>query len=152
MGNSCIFRLAIKEDLPEIIRLLIEDELGKEREDLNNLDNYKKIFDEIDLDSNQILMVVEKKDQIIGTCHLTIIPSLSFKGSRRMNVESVRVDKDYRRQGIGKEMMQEVFKIAKERKCTIVQLTTHKKRLSAKKFYEELGFEASHEGMKLYLN
>ena len=90
----------------QIIELLLEDELGGTRESkLAELDkNYIKAFQKIDSDLNQNLMVVENGDEIIGTCHLTIMPSLTFVGSTRIQIEAVRVLGKYRDQKIGSWM------------------------------------------------
>lgn len=96
-------------------------------------------------------MVVESGDEIIGTCHLTIMPSLTFIGSTHMQIEAVRVARKYRGQKIGSWMFDQAISYAKEHDVSIIQLTTNKKRPQAKHFYEKLGFESSHEGMKLYL-
>ena len=146
-------RKAILNDLPRLIALLLEDELGSARESKSpELDeNYIKAFHKIDSDPNQYLMVIENGDEIIGTCHLTIMPSLTFIGSTRMQIEAVRVAGKYREQKIGSWMFDQAISYAKEHDVSIIQLTTNKKRPQAKHFYEKLGFEASHEGMKLYL-
>jgi N-acetylglutamate synthase-like GNAT family acetyltransferase len=96
-------------------------------------------------------MVVEKGNEIIAMCHLTIMPSLTFMGSTRMEIQAVRVADKYRGQKIGSWMFDQAISYAKEHDVSILQLTTNKKRHQAKHFYEKLGFEASHEGMKLYL-
>lgn len=146
-------RKALINDLPRLIELLLEDELGATRElKSSDLDeNYIKAFHKIDSDLNQYLMVVERGSEIIGTCHLTIMPSLTFKGSTRMQIEAVRVARKYRGQKIGSWMFDQAIAYAKEHDVSIVQLTTNKKRHDSKRFYEQHGFEASHEGMKLYL-
>jgi N-acetylglutamate synthase-like GNAT family acetyltransferase len=151
--NNLTHRKATLNDLPRLIELLLEDELGSTRESKSSeLDeNYIKAFHKIDSDPNQYLMVVENGDEIIGTCHLTIMPSLTFIGSTRMQIEDVRVAGKYRGQKIGSWMFDQAISYAKENDVSIVQLTTNKKRPKAKHFYEKLGFEASHEGMKLYL-
>ena len=153
MINTLTYRKSKINDLPRIIELLLEDELGKTRESKSSeLDeNYIKTFHKIDRDPNQYLMVVENSNEIIGTCHLTIMPSLTFIGSQRMQIEAVRVADKYRGQKIGSWMFDQAIIYAAEHDVSIVQLTTNKKRLKAKHFYEKLGFEASHEGMKLYL-
>jgi N-acetylglutamate synthase-like GNAT family acetyltransferase len=140
-------------DLPHIIELLLEDELGASRESKSSeLDeNYIKAFHKIDSDPNQYLMVLENDNEIIGTCHLTLMPSLTFIGSTRMQIEAVRVSNKYRSQQIGTWMFDQAISYAKAMDVSIIQLTTNKKRPKAKHFYEKLGFEASHEGMKLYL-
>jgi N-acetylglutamate synthase-like GNAT family acetyltransferase len=141
-------------DLPHLIELLLEDELGATRESRSaELDeNYIKAFHKIDSDPNQYLMVVENGDEIIATCHLTIMPSLTFIGSTRMQIEAVRVARQYRGQKIGSWMFNQAIAYAKQHDVSIIQLTTNKKRPQAKHFYEQLGFEASHEGMKMYLD
>ncbi|MBA2649578.1 MAG: GNAT family N-acetyltransferase [Legionella sp.] len=141
-------------DLRIIVNLLLEDELGRMRESAQlELDQrYIDAFHKINNDLNQYLMVVEKSAEIIGTCHLTIMPSLTFTGQTRMQIEAVRILKIFRGQQIGKWMLQEAIKYGKSKGASIIQLTTNKQRSSAKNFYEKLGFEASHEGMKLYLD
>lgn len=140
-------------DLTAIVALLLDDELGQTREQLedNPDQRYIDAFHRIDSDPNQYLMVVRISDEIVGTCHLTIMPSLTFTGSTRMQIEAVRVSTTYRGQKIGDWMMQAAFEFAKSNHVSMIQLTTNKKRPRAKQFYERLGFEASHEGMKLYL-
>jgi GNAT superfamily N-acetyltransferase len=151
--NNLTHRKARITDLSRIIELLLEDELGKTRESKLDLadEKYIRAFHKINSDSNQYLMIVETDDKIIGTCHLTIMPSLTFIGSTRMQIEAVRVADIYRRQKIGSWMFEQAILYAKDRECSIIQLTTNKKRPAAKHFYEKLGFEASHEGMKLFL-
>ena len=153
MHNNLTHRKAVLNDLPVLIALLLEDELGSARESKSaKLDeNYIKAFHKIDSDPNQYLMVVENSDEIIGTCHLTIMPSLTFIGSTRMQIEAVRVAGKYRGQKIGSWMFDQAILYAKQHEVSIIQLTTNKKRPKAKHFYEKLGFESSHEGMKLYL-
>lgn len=97
-------RKAALSDLPAIVNLLIEDELGQTREKVGDIidQRYISAFEYIDSDSNQYLMVVENTEQqIIATCHLTIMPSLTFIGSTRMQIEAVRVSSRYRGQKIG---------------------------------------------------
>lgn len=146
-------RSAEEKDLPEIVRLLIEDELGATREYFSDplLPSYHEAFRAIRRDKNQLLLVVEYKEKVIGTFHLTFMPSLSFKGSWRLNIENIHVDKRFQNQGVGTWMLQKAIGLGRERGCKIVQLTTNKMRFHAKAFYEKLGFEATHEGMKLYL-
>ncbi len=146
-------RKASAQDIPRIVELLLEDDLGSKREsNAPELDGkYLEAFVKIDKDPNQYLMLVEDSREVIATCHLTIMPSLTFKGSTRMQIEAVRVAGKYRGQKIGQYMFEQAIIYAKNHDVSIVQLTTNKLRPRAKHFYEKLGFEASHEGMKLYL-
>lgn len=153
MFNNLSHRKATIDDLKTIIHLLSDDELGQSREHLSQeLDaRYVNAFYKIDSDPNQYLMVVLLEQKIIGTCHLSIIASLTFTGSTRLQIEAVHVFHQYRGQKIGTWMMNAAIEYGKSRGAVIAQLTTNKRRHRAQKFYEQIGFEASHEGMKLYL-
>lgn len=146
-------RKAQIDDLRAIVTLLIEDDLGQTRECLgDDLDQrYIEAFHRIDADPNQYLMVVLLKEEVIGTCHLTLLPSLTFMGSTRLQIEAVRVAIPYRGDKIGAWMMAKAINYAKKMGASIVQLTTNTERPRARNFYEKLGFKITHEGMKLYL-
>lgn len=143
-------RKATISDLQAIVDLLLEDDLGQTREHRES-ERYVEAFHRIESDPNQYLMVVEAGGEVIATCHLTIMPSLTFTGSTRMQIEAVRVSEKLRGQGIGRWMMGVAFEYAKANGASIIQLTTNKRRPQAKRFYESLGFDASHEGMKIKL-
>ncbi len=147
------FRIASRVDVPAIIRLLADDELGSTREEYTEPlpEQYYAAFDKIDSDKNNLLMVVELDNQVVGTLQLTYITYLTYKGGRRALIEGVRTDKYVRGQGVGKAVFQWAIQTAKEAGCHVVQLTTDKKRPVALEFYKNLGFIASHEGMKLHL-
>jgi GNAT superfamily N-acetyltransferase len=145
--------LAKREDVPDIVRMLADDELGNRREKYEDPlpVSYFKAFEQIDIDQNHELIVAEFDGEVIGTLHLTFLPSISYQGGVRAQVESVRVDRKYQSQGIGSKMMKWAIERAKARGAHLVQLTTHETREDAHRFYESLGFEGSHLGMKLIL-
>jgi GNAT superfamily N-acetyltransferase len=147
------FRQATREDLPEIVRMLADDFLGATRERYENPlpESYIKAFAEIEADKNNELIVAEIDGEIVGTLQITFTPSISFQGGKRATVESVRVDAKYRGRGIGKELMKWAIERAGEENCFAVQLTTNSERKDAHRFYQNLGFERSHLGMKLRL-
>ncbi|MBY0534090.1 MAG: GNAT family N-acetyltransferase [Rickettsiaceae bacterium] len=136
--NNLTHRKARIADLPRLVELLLEDELGATRESRSaELDEkYTKAFHKIDIDPNQYLMVVENGDEIIGTCHFTVMPSLTFIGSTRMQIEAVRVAGKYRGQKIGNWMFDQAISYAKAMDVSIIQLTINKKRPKAKHFYD----------------
>lgn len=147
------FRTAIKNDLSEIIKMLADDELGKDRENFATPlpPEYLSAFEKINADENQELIVVENEDlEIIGTLQLSFIQYLTYRGGIRAQIEAVRIRKDKRGLGIGKIMFEWAINRAKERKAHLLQLTTDKKRPKAIKFYMELGFVQTHEGMKMH--
>jgi GNAT superfamily N-acetyltransferase len=133
--------------------MLTDDELGNLREKCEQPlpDSYYAAFEQIDRDVNHELFVAESNGNLIGTLHLMFLPSISYQGGLRAQVESVRVDRGSQNKGVGSEMMQWAIQRAKERGAHIVQLTTHKSREDAHRFYERLGFKGSHLGMKLSL-
>ena len=151
--SNVVFRLAKRGDLPAIVRMLADDDLGSRRERYENplSESYYAAFEQIDRDSNHELVVAELNGEVIGTLHLMFLPSLSFQGGLRAQVESVRVDKPYQGKGIGSDMMRWSIERAKGWGAHVVQLTTHKSREDAHRFYERLGFVGSHLGMKLSL-
>src|SRR5260221_14351707 len=153
MTSDIVFRLAKRNDLPAIVRMLADDDLGSQRERYENPlpESYYAGFEQIDRDSNHELVVAELNGKVIGTLHLMFLPSLSFQGGLRAQVESVRVDKLYQSKGIGSDMMRSSIERAKSRGAHFVQLTTHKSRADAHRFYERLGFKGTHLGMKLSL-
>ena len=143
-------RLAVVDDLSAIVQLLADDFLGQQREDISEPlnENYLKAFREIEADPNNELIVAELDGKVIGTLQLVVTPSLSYKGSKRSIVESVRVDSSLRGQGIGRELMLWAIEHAKQRGCVSMHLTSHNDRTDAHRFYESLGFVKSHTGMK----
>ena len=147
------FRQATREDLPEIVRMLADDFLGSRRERYENPlpETYIKAFEEIEADKNNELIVADVEGVVVGTLQLTLTPSISFQGGKRATVESVRVDEKYRGQGIGRALMIYAIDRAKEENCVSMQLTTNAERADAHRFYENLGFQKSHLGMKLNL-
>jgi len=147
------FRKAKKSDLPTIIEMIADDPSGSKRENFSNPlpEIYSKAFDKIEKKKDVELTVVIKEDKIIGTFHLHFMQFLTYKGGIRAQLEAVRVHKDYRGIGIGKNILEYVIKRSKEKGCHMIQLTSDKIRPSAINFYKSFGFVNSHEGFKLHL-
>jgi ribosomal protein S18 acetylase RimI-like enzyme len=150
------FRRAGRGDLAAIVALLADDTLGRQREDASSpLDaRYVDAFGAIDADPNQLLAVVEREGdgEVIGCLQLSFIPGLSRRGQLRGQVESVRIAASHRGGGLGRAMLEWAIAECRARGCGMVQLTSDKSRRDAVRFYESLGFRASHEGMKLELD
>lgn len=147
------FRKANKKDIHSIVRLLADDELGSQRERFEEPlpAAYDEAFEAMELQAgNQIILAVEN-EKVIGCLQLTIIPGLARLGMKRAQIEGVRVDRNYRGKKIGEKLFEKAISIAKSEQCGMVQLTTDKQRSDAHRFYDKLGFTASHEGMKLIL-
>ncbi|MEM8892523.1 MAG: GNAT family N-acetyltransferase, partial [Bacteroidota bacterium] len=142
------FRKAQKADVIHIVAMLANDKLCKLREDYRDPlpETYYQAFEAIDADPNQELMVVENTDQeVIGTLQLSFIPYLTYQGGIRAQIEAVRIREDMRGSGIGELLFKWAIVRAREKGAHVLQLNTDKKRPDAKRFYEKLGFKASHE-------
>ncbi|KEO50986.1 GNAT family N-acetyltransferase [Thioclava pacifica] len=149
--NELRFRRATAADLGAIVAMLVDDALGAARENASPdlADRYRDAFTEIDADPNQFLCVVEDGQQIVGTLQLTFIPGLSRNGTKRGQIEAVRIASDRRGSKLGEAMFAWAIRECEARKCSLVQLTTDKARPDAHRFYERLGFEPTHIGYKL---
>lgn len=133
--------------------MLADDALGSRREaNVSPLpDSYFAAFDAIDRDPNNELVVVELEGRVVGVLQLTYIPSISYRGGWRALVEGVRIDSSLRSRGLGRRLFEWAVERARSKGCRLIQLTSDKSRREAIRFYESLGFVASHEGMKLHL-
>lgn len=147
------FRKAQKDDVGVIVEMLADDPLGAKRECFESPlpQSYYEAFESIDSDPNNELVVATVDSQIVGVLQLTFIPYLTYQGGWRALIEGVRVASEFRSKGIGREMFQWAIDRARKRGCHMLQLTMDKARPDALRFYESLGFTASHEGMKLQL-
>ncbi len=145
-----VFRRASAADVPAIVALLADDVLGAAREKPGD-PAYDAAFAAIAGDPNQLLAVVETDGCVVGCLQITFIPGLSHRGLWRGQIESVRIAASERGSGLGRRVFAWAIGQCRARGCGLVQLTTDKTRADARRFYEALGFVASHEGMKLRL-
>ena len=145
------YRRATKDDVGTIVALLVDDILGSSRETASPIvaKCYADAFDEIDADPNQFLCVVEDRQKIVGTLQLTFIPGLARNGTKRGQIEAVRIASDRRGDKLGEAMFNWAINECRSRGCSMVQLTTDKARPDAHRFYDRLGFEPTHIGYKL---
>jgi ribosomal protein S18 acetylase RimI-like enzyme len=148
------FRQAVLDDLPYIVDMLSDDPLGARRErfEVPLPDSYFAAFEAIDTNPLNELIVATNEGTVVGVLQLTFIPNISSQGGWRALIEGVRVSADYRNQGIGRKLFEYAINRAKEKGCHMVQLTMDKQRTEAHRFYQSLGFQASHEGFKLHLD
>ncbi|WMT85969.1 GNAT family N-acetyltransferase [Pelagibacterium sp. 26DY04] len=151
--SEIAIRNATANDLPFIVGLIEADGMAGPTEDLSKPQGpaYLAALAAIDADPNQMLMVATQDEEPVGTFQLTFTPGIARQGAWRCTVEAVHVSPAHRNKRIGEKMMGWAAETARARGCTMVQLTSNKKRTDAHRFYERLGFSKSHEGFKLYL-
>ena len=145
-------RRATIDDVAAVVALIADDQLGATRDDPADLTAYLRAFAAIDADPAQLLVVLEDGGAVVGTMQLSFVPGLSRRGATRAQVEAVRVAASQRGRGLGEQMVRWAVDEAARRGCALVQLTTDKSRVDAHRFYERLGFTASHEGFKMSLD
>ncbi len=171
-------RRATRDDVPAICALYDDleraahrdgDEDGSSREEPSNKTRQREppgertrtmseaksssfeAFDDIDARPNDTLYVADIGGRVVGTFQLTILRYLTYAGARVGLIEAVEVAEGERNKGIGSQMMRFAIDEARRQKCNRVQLTSNKRRKDAHRFYERLGFVATHEGLKLFL-
>lgn len=144
-------RPAAVDDLAEIVAMLADDPLGARRESPDDLAPYVTALGRLAEDPHQHVMVAVRAGRVVGTLQLTVIPGLSRRGSTRSVIEGVRVHADERGSGLGTQLIQWAVDESRRQECQLVQLTSDVTRTDAHRFYERLGFVASHVGFKLAL-
>lgn len=149
--SGLTIRQATEDDLDAIVAMLADDELGATRESPDDLMPYRRAFAEVTANPNQLLIVAEWTQRIVGTAQLTFMAGLSHKGMWRADIEAVRIHAEARGSGLGTRLIEWCIQEARGRGCGMVQLTSNASRLAAHRFYERLGFSQSHLGFKLKL-
>ncbi|MFD6300930.1 GNAT family N-acetyltransferase [Streptomyces sp. NPDC060235] len=144
-------RAAAADDVPAIVAMLADDPLGARRESPDDLTPYLDALKRLSADPNQHLVVAVRESRVVGTLQLTVIPGLSRKGATRSIIEAVRIHADERGSGLGTQLIEWAIDESQRQGCQLVQLTSDASRTDAHRFYERLGFEASHVGFKLAL-
>ncbi|WNE97651.1 GNAT family N-acetyltransferase [Streptomyces luomodiensis] len=145
-------RRATADDLPAIVAMLADDPLGARQESPDDPAPYRAAFERLDRDPNQRLVVAVQDGRTVGTLQLTMIPGLSRRGATRSIIEGVRIHADVRGGGLGTQLIEWAIEESRRAGCALVQLTSDATRTDAHRFYERLGFEASHLGFKLPLD
>jgi GNAT superfamily N-acetyltransferase len=149
--SDVAIRRAGAADVPAIVGLLADDALGAAREAPGEPGPYEAAFAEIDRDPQHLLVVAERGGAVIGTAQLTFLPGLSHRGATRAQIEAVRIGCAARGTGLGGELIGWCLERARERGCSMVQLTSDASRVDAHRFYQRLGFQPTHVGFKLVL-
>ncbi|MEU2780842.1 MULTISPECIES: GNAT family N-acetyltransferase [unclassified Streptomyces] len=150
MGDLEI-RPAVADDVPAIVGMLADDPLGAQRESPDDLTPYLTALERLQGDPHQHVVVAVREGRVVGTLQLTIVPGLSRRGATRSIIEGVRIHADERGTGLGTQLIEWAVDESRRQDCQLVQLTSDKTRTDAHRFYERLGFTASHTGFKLQL-
>ncbi|WP_053846230.1 GNAT family N-acetyltransferase [Streptomyces sp. NRRL B-24085] len=144
-------RPARADDVRAIVGMLADDPLGAQRESPDDLGPYLTALERLSSDPNQHLVVAVREDRVVGTLQLTVVPGLSRRGATRSIIEGVRIHADERGSGLGSRLIEWAIEESRRQDCRLVQLTSDNTRTDAHRFYERLGFTASHVGFKLAL-
>ena len=150
--SRIVIRPATRDDVPAVVAMLADDPLGAAREDVTDVPAYDAAYDRVDADPAQHLVVADRDGTVVGTLQLSVIPGLSRRGATRSIIEGVRVARGERGTGLGTELVTWAVEESRRLGCSLVQLTSDASRTDARRFYERLGFVASHVGFKLQLD
>src|SRR5574344_2630642 len=103
-----------KDDLKSLLELYIQlDDGNKEL----NVENSESVWKEIEENKNIRYIGAVDNGKVVSTCYLVIIPNLTHFGRSICFIENVVTDKEYRRQGLGKRVIQNAIESAKENNC-----------------------------------
>jgi len=149
--TGTVIRRAVEADVAAVAALLADDGIGAGRESADDLAPYLAAFAAVDADPSELLVVAERDGAVVGTLQLSLLPGLSRRGALRAQIEGVRVAGTARGAGLGETLLRWAVDEARRRGCALVQLTSDARRTEAHRFYQRLGFEASHLGYKLSL-
>ena len=150
MTSALSIRDARDRDIPAIVDLLADDGLGRGRERPGD-PAYADAFARMSAQPGNVYMLAVEGDAVLACLQYTVLHGLSRLGASRAQIEGVRVHAAQRGRGLGHLLMQAAIERAARDGCSLVQLTTDVSREDALRFYESLGFVASHHGMKLAL-
>ena len=150
-SSGLTIRRAVEADLPRIVELLSHLSLGDDRESPGEplLESYRAAFRQIQADPGQQLVLAEVERHVVATLVLIIVPNLSHRGRPWCCVDNVVVDDRARGKGYGEALVRYAIEEARRAGCYKVSLTSNKRRTEAHRFYEKLGFTATHEGFRV---
>ncbi|WP_234814451.1 GNAT family N-acetyltransferase [Mycolicibacterium conceptionense] len=153
-GVTITLRRACRADVAELVALITSDPVAQTRGDIPDQDiaPYLDAFDAIDADPSELLVTADRNGAVVGTFQLSFLPGLARRGATRAQIEAVRVREDHRGMGVGEAMLRWTIAEAQHCGCALVQLTSDQRRVDAHRFYERLGFVATHVGYKLELD
>lgn len=149
--DDVVVRVAQRRDVPDMVALVREGSLTPEAYADTSLDPVYDAWDELMLDPNAETLVLDLDGRVVGMAQLNYMRHLSRGGMRRCYIENVFIAGTFRSQGLGAVLIENCLDMARARGCGLVELLSDNRRTDAHRFYQRLGFQASHQGMKLYL-
>ncbi|SMF09926.1 Ribosomal protein S18 acetylase RimI [Tistlia consotensis] len=157
--DAVVFREAEAADLPAIVALLADDALGAARERAEDPlpACYREAFERMRaLGGHKLIVAVDPAGgpggTVVGCLQLMLLPGLARQGLTRAQIEAVRIAAPLRGRGLGGRLILDAVERARAAGCGLVQLTSDRSRGDAHRFYERLGFTASHVGFKMMLD
>lgn len=128
--------------------LTSDDLLGPEPEE----PDLEAVFDRIDGDPNQRLVVVLDDDErIVGTAQLSFISSMARGGGVRAFVTGARIRAGADSVAIGRRLFAWLIVHARQEGARVLVVITDKNRAHIHGFYTTMGFRPSHDGLVLPL-
>ncbi|MGR6431171.1 N-acetyltransferase family protein [Rhizobium sp. PAMB 3174] len=153
VAEEIVIRRARPEDVPAIVAMLASDEIGGHGDTLDDtsMSDYRRAFEDIDASSHQRLYVAEAEGAVVGTFQTVTSRTMTARGGATMTLRAVQTRADCRGRGIGAAMMRFAIAEAEMEGVRLIDLSSNGNRKDAHRFYQRLGFVASHIGFKMKL-
>jgi len=89
------------------------------------------------LSNNHHIVVIEYDNKIVGSGTLLIEEKMTYGGCKMGHIENILIDEDMRGKKLGTLLVNELVKIANQKKCYRIDLACEKKIIN---FYRNIGF------------
>lgn len=99
-----------------------------------------QIFEAFIADENEIILVSHNSDGIDGFVRVTLESPAPVENGPGTEIATLYVQPRHKGKGIGKRLLDEVFRLCVERQCDGVWLAVNSENQDAIAFYERLGF------------
>ena len=145
--TDLVIRPIVRADLPAVVEVLIGGSLHPEGESREHLDEYWLAVLDVRRFEGEVF-VADDGGEVVGVCQVVVFRNIGNRGQRVAEIENVHVRSDRRSQGIGEMLIGACEALARSMDCHRVQLTSNVARIDAHRFYDRLGYSASHKGFK----
>jgi GNAT superfamily N-acetyltransferase len=143
-------RPATIDDLQQLRSLLADLHEGEPWDDAHDA-AARQALRSIAEEPDRRLLVADLNEQLAGTLDIIVLPNLTRNVRPWAIIENIVVAEAFRRQGVGRRLMEVALEFATAKGCYKVQLVSAKKRDAAHELYTAMGFDADVSGYRRYL-
>lgn len=111
----------------------------------------KKYFKKRIIDPEYICVVADINNEVIGYLSGAVLPVDSWRPVKRTELENMFVAEKFRREGVGKKLIEEFIKWSKGKKADKATVDVYASNKKAIKFYKREGFTPEALNLEIYL-